>query len=165
MIIWSSYTKFPLGLFPVCDAVLELMPTTSSNETSHAAASTRTPPGTPRQAASKKSSHDAHESSGWSQLQHSAWRVRLARCFAVGFTLLVAISFPSFSVVIGFCSWIFAPSLMVAIPIACYLRLFPEDGSVNPIRRCLHQAAVACSIAASIIGMALPVSNAYQNES
>jgi hypothetical protein len=163
LIIWSSYTKFPLGLFPVCDALLELLPT-NSKETTQTPSSNKTPPRTPRQAASKKG-RDAHGSGGSSQLQHSAWRVQLARCFAVGFTLLVALSFPGFSAVIGFCSWIFAPSLMVAIPIACYLRLFPEVGSINPVRRSLHQAAVICSIAASVIGMTLPLLNAFQSES
>ena len=160
MIIWSSYTKFPLGLFPVCDAMLELLPI-NSNES---AAVTKTPPGTPRKTASAKSGgHDLHGGGGSPQSKHSALSVRLARFFAVGFTLLVAVSFPGFSALIGFCSWIFAPSLMVAIPVACNLRLFPEDASTSPVRRSLHQAAVICSIAASVIGMTLPLLNAIRS--
>ena len=162
LIIWSSYTKFPLGLFPVCDALLELLPT-NSKETTQTPSSNKTPPGTPRQAASKKG-RDAHGSGGSSQLQHSAWRVQLARCFAVGFTLLVALSFPGFSAVIGFCSWIFAPSLMVAIPIACYLRLFPEVASGRPLWRRLHQAAIIGGVSVSIIGTAMPFINAIRQE-
>jgi hypothetical protein len=92
------------------------------------------------------------------------WTVRFARFFAVGFTLMVALSFPGFSVVIGFCSWIFAPSLMVAIPIACYLRLFPEVASGRPLWRRLHQAAIIGGVSVSIIGTAMPFINAIRQE-
>ena len=161
MIIWSSYTKFPLGLFPICDAMLEVLPLYFS-EVPQTFSSNKTPPGTPRQAASKKS-QDPHGASDTSQLKHGIWTVRLTRFFAVGLTLLIAIAFPEFTAVIGFCSWIFAPSLMVAIPVACYLRLFPEDASTSPVRRSLHQAAVIYSIAASVIGMTLPLLNAIRS--
>jgi len=156
MIIWSSYTKFPLGLFPICDAMLEVLPSNSLGISQTPATSNKTPPGTPRQTSSKNN-HDPHGGSDSSQLKHGIWTVRFARFFAVGITLLIAISFPEFTAVIEFCSWIFAPSLMVAIPIACYLRLFPEDASTSPLRRRLPQAAVVGSITASMIGMALPL--------
>lgn len=158
MIIWSSYTKFPLGLFPICDAILEVLPSNPLG-LSQTPASNKTPPGTPRQTPSKNNL-DPHRGSDSSQLKHGIWTVRFARFFAVGITLLTAISFPKFTAVIGFCSWIFAPSLMAAIPIACYLRLFPEDASISPLRRRFHQVAVVGSIAASIIGMALPLLDA-----
>jgi len=238
MIIWSSYTKFPLGLFPVCDAVLELFPTSSKE----ALAAIKTSPGMPRSSSqgSSKSNHgvprssrqnsskgyqgmarsssqgtsrnsegtsrssrqnsskgyqgvsrssrqnssksnqgasrsarqnsskgnqDPHGTCSSSRRKHNIWTVRFARFFAVGFTLLVAVTFPGFSVVIGFCSWIFAPSLMVAIPIACYLRLFPEVGSGRPVWRRLHQAAIIGGISVSIIGTAMPFINAFLHQS
>ena len=266
MIIWSSYTKFPLGLFPVCDAVLELFPTSSKE----ALAAIKTSPGMPRSSSqgSSKSTHgasrssrqnsaksnhgmqrsssqgysksnqgvsrssrqnssknnqgmprsssqgspknkqgtsrssrqnsskslgvsrssrqnsskgnhgasragrqnsskgnqDPHGSGSSSRGKHDMWTVRFARFFAVGFTLMVALSFPGFSVVIGFCSWIFAPSLMVAIPIACYLRLFPEVASGRPLWRRLHQAAIIGGVSVSIIGTAMPFINAIRQE-
>jgi hypothetical protein len=93
------------------------------------------------------------------------WVVNLIRCGALAFTLLVAVACPAYSTIIGFCSWIFAPSLVVAMPVACYVKLFPEEAAANPVGHWLRKAAIVLSLAVSVVGTVLPLVNAYVSQS
>jgi len=139
MIIWTSYTKLPLGLFPICDAILELLP--------------RDPWKT-----NENNSKDSGEGESDHELnRRGTFRVRMTRCVTLLITFIVAWSCPGFSAAIGFCAWIIAPSLIFAMPLACYLRLFPEEAAAKPVYHRLHQAIIVGSIIASVVGTGIPV--------
>mmetsp|Transcript_11352 Transcript_11352/g.14640 ORF Transcript_11352/g.14640 Transcript_11352/m.14640 type:complete len:802 (-) Transcript_11352:216-2621(-) len=153
MVLFNSYSKFPLALFPVCDAVIELLPSSSSSS-SLSEVEENKHQNEQQQQIKKIEERDAHgniKSNKVNSMKQLA-SVRMITVFAVLFTCVFVSGFAS---IIGLCSWIFAPSLSLAIPLCCYLRIFGEE--INTFWRYLYQGIVIFSLFCSVAGTIMNV--------
>lgn len=153
MVLLNSYSKFPLTLFPVCDAVIELLPEDHGDNITKQNMSPHQQKYTELESQAKEE-RDAHGNVK-SKRVNSVKQTVSVRVSAVFITLFTCVFIAGFASIIGLCSWIFAPSLILIIPFACYLRIFGDE--IDETSQLFYKGGIAISCVASVVGTILNV--------